>query len=106
MPDTTGYWLQIQIAKKSCEHLRFLVYLRKQSIVILVRKVANAKFKYRMQEVQKQIGTKDCGVFAIAFLTSLAYNQDPVEIQYCQDQLRHLCDCLMRGKLVPFPSTL
>ena len=69
-------------------------------------KGSKRKVRYRMQEVQKQIGTKDCGVFAIAFLTSLAYNQDPVEIQYCQDQLRHLCDCLMRGKLVPFPSTL
>ena len=69
-------------------------------------KGSKRKVQYRMQEVQKQIEKKDFGVFAIAFLTFLAYNQDPVEIQYCQDQLRHLCDCLMRGKLVPFPSTL
>ena len=63
-------------------------------------KGSKRKVQYRMQEVQKQIGTKNCGVFAIAFLTSLAYNQD-------QDQLRrHLCDYLMRGKLAPFPSTL
>ena len=40
-----------------------------------------------MQEVQKQKGTKDCGVFVIAFLTSLAYNQDPADgpIQFNQE---------------------
>lgn len=43
----------------------------------------------KMVEVQKQKATKDCGVFAVAFLTSLAYNQDPTDglVQYYQDQL-------------------
>ena len=62
------------------------------------------KVQSNMAKVQKQKGTKDCGVYAVAFLTSLAYHHDPAEIQYCQDQLRsHLCDCFTKGKLVPFP---
>ena len=59
-----------------------------------------------MVQVQTQKGTKDCGVFAVAFLTALAYNQNPADgpIQYCQDQLRsHLCNCFIRQKHVPFP---
>lgn len=62
------------------------------------------KVKCKMIDVQVQKGSKDCGVFVIAFLTSLAYNQDPGQIVYNQDQLRcHLCDCFTKGKLVPFP---
>ena len=63
-------------------------------------KGSKRKVQYRMQEVLKRIEKEDFIVFAIAFLTSLACNQDPVEIPYFrgQDQLRrHLCDCLMRG---------
>ena len=67
---------------------------------------AKRKIQYKMVQVQTQKGTKDCGVFAVAFLTALAYNQDPADgpIEYCQDQLRsHLCHCFIRQKLVPFP---
>ena len=57
-----------------------------------------------MIDVQIQKGSKDCGAFTIAFLTSLAYNQDPGRIVYHQDQLRfHLCDCFTKGKITPFP---
>ena len=67
-------------------------------------KSAKRKVKYNMAKVHKQKGTKDCGVYAVAFLTSLAYHHDPAEVQYCQDQMRsHPCDCFTKGKLVPFP---
>ena len=62
------------------------------------------KVKYKMIDVQVQKGSKGCGVFAIAFLTSLAYNQDPGQIVYNQEQLHcHLCDCFTKGKLIPYP---
>ena len=32
--------------------------------------------------MQEQNGSKDCGVFSIAFMTSLAYEEDPSEIRY------------------------
>ena len=63
------------------------------------------KVKYNMVDVQTQEGPKDCGLFAIAFLTSLEYNQDPSQIVYHQDQMRcHLCDCFTKGRLVPLPQ--
>ena len=65
---------------------------------------ANCKIQCNMTKVQKQKGSTDCGVFAVAFHTSLTYHLDPTEVQYCQDQLRsHLCSCFIKGKLVPFP---
>ena len=68
---------------------------------------AKRRVQCKMVEIQTQKGTKDCGVFTVAFLTSLAYNQDPADgpIQYYQDRLRsHLYDCFIRGKLIPFPT--
>ena len=63
------------------------------------------KVKYNMVDVQTQEGPKDCQLFAIAFLTSLVYNQDPIQIVCHQDQMRcHLCDCFTKGRLVPFPQ--
>ena len=62
------------------------------------------KVKCNMMDVQIQKGSKDYGVFSIAFLTSLVYNEDPSQIVYYQDQMRlHLLDCFTKGRLVPFP---
>ena len=51
--------------------------------------------------VGKQIGTQDCALFAIAYLTSLAFNEDPTEIIYDQEEMRH--DCFNKKVIVTFP---
>ena len=46
----------------------------------------------------------DCGVFAIAFLVSLLFNQDPATLTYNEGSMRsHLLKCLNEGKFTPFP---
>ena len=56
-------------------------------------------------DTQKQKGTSDCGLFAIAAATSLCYGISP---QYCtweQEKMReHLSECFERGDLVFFPQ--
>ena len=43
--------------------------------------------------VQKQSGSEDCGLFAIAFATSIAFGQDPLKTTYTQSFMRkHLAD--------------
>ena len=37
-----------------------------------------------MMPMQEQEGSKDCGPFSIAIMTSLAYEDDPSEIRYKQ----------------------
>ena len=52
----------------------------------------------------KQVGSNDCGLFAIAIATALAYKTDPTYLIFMQDEMRaHLADCIVQQKLTPFP---
>lgn len=53
----------------------------------------------------KQNGTKDCGLFAIAAIVSLAFGEDPTKFKYNQDQMRvHLVKSFESNKLLVFPK--
>ena len=55
--------------------------------------------------VQQQENGVDCGVFAIAFATSLAFGSDPSKIFFDPEQLRpHLISCLEKGFVDEFPT--
>ena len=55
--------------------------------------------------VQQQTNCVDCGLFGIAFATSLAHNENPVRRVYDTAKLRqHLVSCLEAGKMSVFPS--
>lgn len=57
-----------------------------------------------MKKTQRQSGSVDCGLYAIAFMTSLAYGQDPRMTVYCQDKMRsHLTGCFTNKKMLSFP---
>ena len=56
-----------------------------------------------MAEMSKQEGVNDCGVFAIAAATALAFGSDPLQVQ--QSRMReHLLICFERGSISPFPT--
>ena len=56
--------------------------------------------------LQIQKGSMDCGLFAIAYMTTLANGKDPSVLSYEQSKMRgHLIDCFAKGKLIPFPTT-
>ena len=56
--------------------------------------------------VHRQIGTSDCGLFALAFATSLCHADDPTQHLYTQDAMRaHLIAAFESGKLKDFPIT-
>lgn len=58
------------------------------------------------QKVQQQNGGSDCGLFAIAFATTLCFGCDPVDWKYDQPLLReHYIKCLESLKMTPFPTT-
>ena len=58
------------------------------------------------QAVQSQRGRNDCGLFALAFATSLCAGENPVEINYIQHLLcKHLLDCITHQVISPFPMT-
>ena len=56
--------------------------------------------------VQKQNNGNICGLFAIAFATTLCNGDDPVKKIYAQNEMRsHFLKCLETERMVPFPST-
>ena len=58
-----------------------------------------------MVDMQCQKGASDCGLFAIAVMTSLLFSEDPAKVTYKQDKLReHLKECFTVGKLSLFPK--
>ena len=58
----------------------------------------------RSMRCQKQEGISDCGLFAIAFATSIAHGEDPGSREYCQGRMSsHLTQCFLDKKLVLFP---
>lgn len=64
----------------------------------------NSSIDFRFIDADKQANTSDCGLYAIAYATSLCCGQDPCSIQYCQPKLRkHLVTCLEKGSITPYP---
>ena len=58
------------------------------------------------EKVQRQIGSNDCGLFALAFATVLCHGLDPVNQRYEQQSMQqHYVSCLENGAMVPFPKT-
>ncbi len=55
-------------------------------------------------DVQTQSNCSDCGVFSLAFVTSLCHGEDPSKISYVTYKLRdHLYNCLEKHTMSPFP---
>ena len=80
--------------KRIIKHSARLLFCDRQDIVI------------HMPPVQRQYGVKDCGLFALAFSTSICYGEDPSTRTYEQDMLRqHYYQCLENLEMQPFPSS-
>ena len=75
----------------------------KKNIASIVH-TSNPQMIISYQEVQEQRGANDCGLFALAFATSLCTGEDPTKFTYIQHQLRnHLIACLEMQWMTPFP---
>ena len=56
---------------------------------------------FRYKYCQSQVGSSDCGAFALAFASAIAKGDDPSQYTYDQMQMRdHLHRCLSRGNFI------
>ena len=63
-------------------------------------------FSVRIANVTKQSESNDCGLFAIAYCTSISRGQNPSTVIYNQVAMRpHLVKCFEQGKIELFPIT-
>lgn len=61
------------------------------------------KMKLKLKGCQKQKGKADCGLFAVAFATSLCDGVDPATVTYDQSKMRdHFQNCLMSEDMTTF----
>ena len=59
---------------------------------------------YRYIDTHMQYGADDCGLYALAYMTALAYGEQPGSTIFNQKALRqHYLTCLDALKMVPFP---
>ena len=81
--------------------------VKKMLCLFYKRNIAYGKLKISYPNVQRQLGSNDCGLFAIAFAVDLAERNDLTQIFYKQDEMRdHLVDCFRNKKLTLFPRNI
>ena len=83
-------------------HGRLDTHTRKIIADLIQSKQKHIEVHYH--DVQWQSGPNDCGLFAIAFATSICFGNDPTKIIFKQEEMRHhLLFCIELKKLVTFP---
>uniref|UniRef100_A0A1X7VL70 Ubiquitin-like protease family profile domain-containing protein n=1 Tax=Amphimedon queenslandica TaxID=400682 RepID=A0A1X7VL70_AMPQE len=60
-----------------------------ETVKCILFEVGKQKSKIKVMDCQKQSGGMDCGLLAVAFITSIAHGQEPVKLQYLQDEMRN-----------------
>ena len=64
----------------------------------------NQEITIRYRDVQWQSGGSDCGVFSVAFATSICNGIDPVTVTFSQSRMRaHLLHCIEEQSMSMFP---
>ena len=63
------------------------------------------EFSIGFANVSKQSGSKDCGLFSVAYITDIAFGLDPSFQVYKQSEMRgHFLKCTEQKKMEPFPA--
>lgn len=78
-------------------------YISEKIIAQLMR--SNEKvLNVHMINVAKQSGSQDCGLYALAFLTSIAHSNNPSLEVYRQEEMQeHLLTCFEKKEMTCFP---
>ena len=111
-PDTKGtHWLTV--SNINCMEEEVSIYdsafddlpHNEQLVVASLVKTEKEILKVKFSNVHMQTNGNDCGLYAIANATALAFGRDPSKEQYIPSKLReHLIQCLEDKEMRPFPT--
>ncbi|KAL5508860.1 hypothetical protein EMCRGX_G004118 [Ephydatia muelleri] len=110
---TEGHWVcSSNIGAKQGEVLLMdsLVSSPSDSLLLQLAQIYQAapdvqNMSIRVLPVQQQKGSKDCGLFAVAFATELCSGEDPTRAVFKHCSMRqHLYNCLEAGEISRFPQ--
>lgn len=105
-----GHW--IAASTVSCENDDIVLYDSLFSAITDETKInlaqlictVNPEFTVRISGVTKQSGSSECGLYALAYITHVAFGQDPSLFTFRQSEMRnHFLACIENGNLQPFP---
>ena len=108
-----NHWVTVPSPTESATSVVFLYdSLQKESLnknpvkqIARLRKSEDAELRIISKAVQQQGNGYDCGIFAIAFATDIAYNHKPEQRTYNQSVMRkHLLAQLENEIMTPFPQ--
>ena len=72
--------------------------------VAKILRIEGKSFKLNHVDVQRQLGSNDCGLYAIANAVTLCFGGDPHSINYDQESFRvHLAKCFESQIITMFP---
>ena len=75
-----------------------------EATMSLIRQLFGVDVKVKQEVTPRQQGSSDCGVFAIAIATSLAFEHIPNSIAFQQNtMIDHLLTCFEKMYLTHFP---
>jgi len=53
---------------------------------------------------KQELGSNNCGVFAVVTATAIAFSFDPSQVKFKETEIqRHLLQCFEDGSMTPFP---
>ena len=84
----------------------FFTFLDQESMALVIKLFMSDNFEptIKTMKCQRQQGPNDCGLFAVANATALAFGLNPTRQIYKQDTMRlHFVHCLTKGNMLPFP---
>lgn len=62
-------------------------------------------FNIKLMNVVRQLGTQECALYAIAYMTSITLGEEPAILRYNQEEMRdHLTSCFSNKEMTLFPS--
>ena len=106
------HWVAVEIVSSSQVYIYDSLYKQQPTYYTLkqvaaILNTSEPKVNLRFHRVQFQPNSKDCGVYALAFITDLSHGIEPSTRKYSRSKLlrKHLAHCFESGQMKPFPST-
>ena len=78
----------------------------KQKLIADTLKTEVDEITVSIMNVQKQVGTADCGLFALAFVTAAVHGHNPTELYFDQKNMTpHLIESLQKMDVSGYKNT-
>ena len=106
-----NHW--IVISTMGCKKHNIEIYDSLQTTLSLESETVIARYLHcksphivmKFVNIAMQSGSTECGLYAVAVMTALAFGQDPAVLVFHQNSLRtHLGECFQTGYIQLFPA--